>query len=107
MLEAGITGAPIVGALAGIVVGLTEMLKKYINIKWVPLVSLLLSIALVIASQKSFDVDTILMGFGLVSDAIHSPNENFGLDRLKKGIDTVIRFFNNYSKYQQFSFSKD
>ena len=37
-------------------------------------------------------LDSVLMGFGLDSDAIHSPNEHFGLDRFKKGIEAIIRF---------------
>ena len=31
------------------------------------------------------------MGFGLESDAIHSPNENFSLDIFRKGIEAVVR----------------
>ncbi len=62
------------------------------------------SIGVVTEIKRILKLDTILMGFGLVGDAIHSPNEQFGLDRFKKGIETVIRFFNNYSKYHQ-SFS--
>jgi acetylornithine deacetylase/succinyl-diaminopimelate desuccinylase-like protein len=65
------------------------------------------SIGVVAEIKRVLKLDTILMGFGLVSDAIHSPNENFGLDRFKQGIETVIRFFNNYSKYQHSFSTKD
>jgi len=33
------------------------------------------------------------MGFGLESDAIHSPNENFPLDLFQKGIETIVEFY--------------
>ena len=41
-------------------------------------------------------LDTLLVGFGLNSDAIHSPNEHFGLDRFELGIEaheTLLRRF--------------
>jgi hypothetical protein len=37
-------------------------------------------------------IDTVLMGFGLDDDAIHSPDESFGLDRFRQGILAAIRF---------------
>jgi len=40
----------------------------------------------------------VLMGFGLDSDAIHSPNEHYGLFNFYKGIESVPMFFENYSK---------
>ena len=36
---------------------------------------------------------TILMGFGLDSDAIHSPNEHFGIFNYLKGIETIPLFY--------------
>lgn len=48
----------------------------------------------VVADVKEvLGLDTVLLGFGLNSDAIHSPNEHFGLDRFRKGIETAIRFY--------------
>ena len=38
------------------------------------------------------------MGFGLDSDAIHSPNEHFGLFNFFKGIETIIYFYEFYTK---------
>lgn len=38
------------------------------------------------------------MGFGLESDAIHSPNENFSLNIFRKGIEAVVEFHLTYSK---------
>ena len=53
----------------------------------------------VIADFKNIlGLDTILMGFGLNSDALHSPNEKFGLDRFEKGIYTSVQFFTEYAK---------
>jgi acetylornithine deacetylase/succinyl-diaminopimelate desuccinylase-like protein len=39
-----------------------------------------------------------MMGFGLDSDAIHSPNESYGVENFLKGIETIPLFFENYSK---------
>ena len=46
--------------------------------------------------EKILGVKTVLMGFGLESDAIHSPNENFRLDIFRKGIEAVVEFHKNY-----------
>ena len=48
--------------------------------------------------EKELGVKTILMGFGLDSDAIHSPNEHFGLSNFYNGIETITNFYNFYSK---------
>jgi len=37
--------------------------------------------------------DTVLMGYGLPDDNIHSPNERFYLPNLSRGIEAYIRFF--------------
>ena len=44
--------------------------------------------------------DTVLMGFGLDSDAIPSPNEKFGLDRFHQGIEAGIRFLDAYARQE-------
>ena len=41
------------------------------------------------------------MGFGLDSDAIHSPNEHFGLFNFFKGIETIPHFFSTFNKYSK------
>lgn len=51
------------------------------------------SIGVVPVFEKVLGVKPILMGFGLESDAIHSPNENFPLDMFKKGIETIVAFY--------------
>ncbi len=54
------------------------------------------SIPIVAEFKKLLGLDTVLMGFGLDSDSIHSPNECFGLDRFHQGIQTIIRFMDIY-----------
>ena len=50
------------------------------------------SIPIVNDFERILGVKTILMGFGLESDAIHSPNENFPLDMFRRGIEAVVEF---------------
>ncbi len=51
------------------------------------------SIGVVPIFEQVLNVKPILMGFGLESDAIHSPNENFPLDLFYKGIETIAYFY--------------
>ncbi len=55
------------------------------------------SIGVVPVFEKVLDVKPVLMGFGLESDAIHSPNENFPVDLFLKGIETIIEFYKEYT----------
>ncbi len=50
------------------------------------------SIPIVALFQKELKTDPILMGFGLDEDAIHSPNESYGLFNFYKGIETIVEF---------------
>lgn len=50
------------------------------------------SIPIVSLFKDILGLDSILMGFGLNSDAIHSPNESFGVENYLKGIETVALF---------------
>ncbi len=50
------------------------------------------SIPIIADFERILGTKTILMGFGLESDAIHSPNENFRLDIFRKGIEAVVEF---------------
>ena len=50
------------------------------------------SIPIISDFERILGIKTILMGFGLESDAIHSPNENFRLDIFRKGIEAVTEF---------------
>ena len=54
------------------------------------------SIPIVALFEKELKVKSILMGFGLDSDAIHSPNEHFGLFNFLIGIETICLFYNYY-----------
>jgi acetylornithine deacetylase/succinyl-diaminopimelate desuccinylase-like protein len=53
------------------------------------------SIPVVATFQDVLGIETILMGFGLPDDRLHSPNEKFHLPNFYKGIETVIRFMEN------------
>ena len=54
------------------------------------------SIPIVALFEKELGLKSVLMGFGLDSDLIHSPNENYGLFNFYKGIETIPLFFKNF-----------
>lgn len=54
------------------------------------------SIPIIATFEQVLGIKTVLMGFGLESNAIHSPNENIPLDMLRKGIEAVVEFHLNY-----------
>ena len=54
------------------------------------------SIPIISTFEQVLGIKTVLMGFGLESNAIHSPNENIPLDILRKGIEAVVEFHLNY-----------
>ena len=56
------------------------------------------SIPIVALFEKELGLKSILMGFGLDSDAIHSPNEHYGLFNFFKGIETIPLFFKYFAK---------
>ncbi|WP_298715826.1 dipeptidase [Chitinophaga sp.] len=53
------------------------------------------SIPIVALFEKILGLKTVLMGFGLDSDNLHSPNEKYGIDNYYKGIET-IPYFHKY-----------
>lgn len=61
------------------------------------------SIPIVALFKKELGLDTVLMGFGLDSDAIHSPNEHYGVKNFMMGIETIIAFYKHYSQGQSSS----
>ena len=56
------------------------------------------SIPIVALFEQVLKSKTILMGFGMDSDAIHSPNEHFGVWNFLKGIETIPRFYKYYTE---------
>ncbi len=56
------------------------------------------SIPIVALFEKELGLKSILLGFGLNSDAIHSPNEHYGIFNFLKGIETIPYFYENFSK---------
>lgn len=56
------------------------------------------SIPIVPMFEEVLGLKTILLGFGLDSDVIHSPNEHFGLFNFYKGIETIPCFYRNYAE---------
>ncbi|MBL4746763.1 MAG: dipeptidase [Flavobacteriaceae bacterium] len=56
------------------------------------------SIPIVALFEQELKSKTILMGFGLDSDAIHSPNEHFGVFNYLKGIETIPYFFEYFTE---------
>jgi len=55
------------------------------------------SIPIISTFEKILGVKSILMGFGLESDAIHSPNENYPLENLFSGTEAVYLFYSYYA----------
>ena len=54
------------------------------------------SIPIIAVFEQVLGIKSILMGFGLESDATHSPNENIPVDILQKGIIAVVGFYKNF-----------
>ncbi|AIZ63069.1 peptidase dimerization domain protein [Hymenobacter sp. DG25B] len=59
------------------------------------------SIPIVAMFKSELGLDTVLLGFGLDSDAIHSPNEHYGVFNFFKGIETIPHFYRNYAAGMQ------
>ena len=56
------------------------------------------SIPIVALFEKELGLKSVLMGFGLDSDLIHSPNEHYGIFNYLKGIETIPIFFKNFTE---------
>lgn len=54
------------------------------------------SIPIIATFEKVLGIKTVLMGFGLEQNAIHSPNESMSLDIFFKGIEAVAEFYKNF-----------
>jgi acetylornithine deacetylase/succinyl-diaminopimelate desuccinylase-like protein len=55
------------------------------------------SIPIVSLFEKELGLKTVLLGFGLDEDAIHSPNESFKVFNYIKGIETITLFYKHYA----------
>lgn len=56
------------------------------------------SIPIVAMFEQELGLKSVLMGFGLDSDALHSPNEHYGIVNYLKGIETIPYFFKYYAE---------
>lgn len=56
------------------------------------------SIPIIALFEQELGLKTVMMGFGLDSDAIHSPNEHYGLFNFYKGIETIPYFFHYFNE---------
>lgn len=56
------------------------------------------SIPIVSLFKDELKLNTVLMGFGLDSDAIHSPNEHYGIFNYMKGIETITLFYKHFAE---------
>ena len=55
------------------------------------------SIPIVALFKKELGLDTVLLGFGLDTDALHSPNEHYGIKNFLIGIETIVAFYKYFS----------
>lgn len=59
------------------------------------------SIPIVALFEEVLGLKSVLMGFGLDSDAIHSPNEKYGVFNYLKGIETIPHFYRHYAELKK------
>ncbi len=55
------------------------------------------SIPIISTFDEVLGIKSVLMGFGLESDAIHSPNENYRLENFWNGIRSIVKFYHYFS----------
>ena len=58
------------------------------------------SIPIISGFERILGVKSLLLGFGLAEDAIHSPNESYGLGQFDKGLRTIPLFYKYFSQNQ-------
>lgn len=56
------------------------------------------SIPIIATFEEILGVKSLLMGFGLESDAIHSPNESYRVENFLNGIESIVKFYLNFGK---------
>lgn len=59
------------------------------------------SIPIIALFEEVLGLKSVLFGFGLASDLIHSPNEHYGLFNYFKGIETIPLFYENYARLKK------
>lgn len=59
------------------------------------------SIPIISKFNEKMNISPVMIGFGLSTDLIHSPNENFKLYNFFKGIDTIINFYKHFSELKK------
>ena len=58
------------------------------------------SIPIISGFERILGIKTILIGFGLSEDAIHSPNESYGLEQFDKGVRTIPMFYKHFAEME-------
>ena len=58
------------------------------------------SIPIISTFEEKLGLKSILLGFGLESDAIHSPNENYPLEQFFNGIEAIPYFYQYFAEMQ-------
>ena len=56
------------------------------------------SIPIISGFERILGIKSLLIGFGLSEDAIHSPNESYGLDQFDKGLETLPYFYKYFAE---------
>ena len=56
------------------------------------------SIPIISGFERILGIKSILLGFGLSRDAIHSPNESYGLDQFFRGVETIPLFYRYFAE---------
>src|SRR6056297_506372 len=56
------------------------------------------SIPIIASFDQILGIKSVLVGFGLESDAIHSPNENYPLNQFYNGIETIAKFYEKFAE---------
>ena len=58
------------------------------------------SIPIISGFESILGIKSLLIGFGLAEDAIHSPNESFGLEQFDRGVETIPLFYKYFAQEQ-------
>ena len=56
------------------------------------------SIPIISGFESILGIKSLLLGFGLAEDAIHSPNESFGLEQFDRGLETIPLFYKYFAE---------